>query len=185
MSRDIKSRAESTACASPAAQDDTQEATERQQMDANYSKLLKEYNDLADGYEKLKKQFEQEMKFHQEQTSQNATVMADMQDTINSLKLQLNDALAGRSLSPGVRIVRGRYTPPGMYVLTCLRLFYTSEGKLVHNVFTAWRRTKCKDPETSDKRKPHHKCWCGTSVWSHVWLRQPACQTIGCHCTAV
>jgi predicted nuclease with TOPRIM domain len=74
----------------------------KQQIESSYSNLLREYNDLAEGYEKLKKHFDEETKFHQEQTSQNARVMADMQETINNLKLQLSDALAGRSISPGV-----------------------------------------------------------------------------------
>lgn len=67
------------------------------QFETNYTKLLKEYNDLAEGYETLKKHLEEETKFHQEQTSQNAAIMVDMQDTINKLQSQLDDVLQGRS----------------------------------------------------------------------------------------
>ncbi|KAK3732288.1 hypothetical protein QZH41_014424 [Actinostola sp. cb2023] len=69
------------------------------QLESSYSKLLKEYNDLTEGYETLKKHLDEETKFHQEQTSQNAAIMADMQETINNLKMQLDDVLAGRSYS--------------------------------------------------------------------------------------
>lgn len=67
------------------------------QFESNYTKLLKEYNDLAEGYETLKKHLEEETKFHQEQTSQNAAIMVDMQDTISKLQSQLDDVLQGRS----------------------------------------------------------------------------------------
>lgn len=71
----------------------------KKQLDANYGKLLREYNDLSEGYEALKKHLEDETKFHQEQTSQNAAVMADMQETINRLQSQLDDVLGGRPYS--------------------------------------------------------------------------------------
>lgn len=71
----------------------------KKNMDGNYGKLLKEYNDLAEGYEALKKHLEDETKFHQEQTSQNAALMADMQETINRLQAQLDDVLGGRPYS--------------------------------------------------------------------------------------
>jgi len=88
-------------------EDQREQSTEpRKQLDVNYGKLLKEYNDLAEGYEALKKHLEDETKFHQEQTSQNAAVMADMQETINRLQAQLDDVLAGRPYSR----VRTRFT---------------------------------------------------------------------------
>ncbi|KAK2559537.1 hypothetical protein P5673_018185 [Acropora cervicornis] len=58
-------------------------------QDFSYVKLLKEYNDLAEGYERLQQHMDEETKFHQEQTSQNVAVMTDMQDTITQLRNQL------------------------------------------------------------------------------------------------
>lgn len=58
-------------------------------QDFSYVKLLKEYNDLAEGYERLQQHMDAETKFHQEQTSQNVAVMTDMQDTITQLRNQL------------------------------------------------------------------------------------------------
>ena len=61
-----------------------------------------EHNDLTESFERVRQHLDEETKFHQEQTSQNAAVMAEMQDTINQLKEQLADALLGRSPSSGV-----------------------------------------------------------------------------------
>ncbi|XP_032227356.2 uncharacterized protein LOC5503188 isoform X2 [Nematostella vectensis] len=73
---------------------------DKSDIQSSYVKLLKEYNDLAEGYESLRRHMDEETKFHQEQTSQNAALMAEMQDTINQLRLQLADAMAGRTGSP-------------------------------------------------------------------------------------
>lgn len=72
-------------------------------MESNYVKLLKEYNDLAEGYERLQQHLDEETKFHQEQTSQNVAVMTDMQDTITQLRNQLAELRNTRSASSGVR----------------------------------------------------------------------------------
>lgn len=58
-------------------------------LDSSYVKLLKEYNDLAEGYERLQQHLDEETKFHQEQTSQNVAIMTDMQDTITQLRNQI------------------------------------------------------------------------------------------------
>ena len=71
-------------------------------MESNYVKLLKEYNDLAEGYEGLQQHLDEETKFHQEQTSQNVAVMTDMQDTITQLRNQLAELRNTRSASSGV-----------------------------------------------------------------------------------
>lgn len=71
-------------------------------MESNYVKLLKEYNDLAEGYERLQQHLDEETKFHQEQTSQNVAVMTDMQDTITQLRNQLAELRSTRSASSGV-----------------------------------------------------------------------------------
>jgi len=71
-------------------------------MESNYVKLLKEYNDLAEGYERLQQHLDEETKFHQEQTSQNVAVMTDMQDTITQLRNQLAELRNTRSASSGV-----------------------------------------------------------------------------------
>ena len=73
-------------------------------MESNYVKLLKEYNDLAEGYERLQQHLDEETKFHQEQTSQNVAVMTDMQDTITQLRNQLAELRNTRSASSGVFI---------------------------------------------------------------------------------
>ena len=73
-------------------------------MESNYVKLLKEYNDLAEGYERLQQHLDEETKFHQEQTSQNVAVMTDMQDTITQLRNQLAELRNTRSASSGVNI---------------------------------------------------------------------------------
>lgn len=73
-------------------------------MESNYVKLLKEYNDLAEGYERLQQHLDEETKFHQEQTSQNVAVMTDMQDTITQLRNQLAELRNTRSASSGVHI---------------------------------------------------------------------------------
>lgn len=91
-------------------EEDTKPPSAKQHLESNYGKLLKEYNDLAEGYETLKKHLDEETKFHQEQTSQNAAIMADMQDTINKLKAQLDDVLAGRPYSR----VSNHVTPQGL-----------------------------------------------------------------------
>lgn len=70
-------------------------------MESNYVKLLKEYNDLAEGYERLQRHLDEETKFHQEQTSQNVAVMTDMQDTITQLRNQLAELRSIRSASSG------------------------------------------------------------------------------------
>lgn len=106
-SEPVKTSAESTRYETTDKQQDTQENKQPQQdkqetakqFESNYAKLLKEYNDLAEGYETLKKHLEEETKFHQEQTSQNAAIMVDMQDTINKLQSQLDDILQGKSVS--------------------------------------------------------------------------------------
>lgn len=74
-------------------------------MESNYVKLLKEYNDLAEGYERLQQHLDEETKFHQEQTSQNVAVMTDMQDTITQLRNQLAELRNTRSASSGVNII--------------------------------------------------------------------------------
>ena len=74
-------------------------------MESNYVKLLKEYNDLAEGYERLQRHLDEETKFHQEQTSQNVAVMTDMQDTITQLRNQLAELRSTRSASSGVYIL--------------------------------------------------------------------------------
>ena len=71
-------------------------------MESNYVKLLREYNDLAEGYERLQQHLDEETKFHQEQTSQNVAVMTDMQDTITQLRNQLAELRNTRSASSGV-----------------------------------------------------------------------------------
>ena len=71
-------------------------------LDSNYVKLLKEYNDLAEGYERLQQHLDEETKFHQEQTSQNVAIMTEMQDTITQLRNQLAELRSTRSASSGV-----------------------------------------------------------------------------------
>jgi len=71
-------------------------------LHSNYVKLLKEYNDLAEGYERLQQHLDEETKFHQEQTSQNVAVMTEMQDTIAQLRNQLAELRSTRSASSGV-----------------------------------------------------------------------------------
>ena len=66
-------------------------------------KLLREYNDLAEGYGRLQQHLDEETKFHQEQTSQNVALMTEMQETIEQLRNQLTDLRASRSASSGVR----------------------------------------------------------------------------------
>jgi len=70
-------------------------------LHSNYVKLLKEYNDLAEGYERLQQHLDEETKFHQEQTSQNVAVMTEMQDTIAQLRNQLAELRSTRSASSG------------------------------------------------------------------------------------
>ena len=72
-------------------------------LDSSYVKLLKEYNDLAEGYERLQQHMDEETKFHQEQTSQNVAVMTDMQDTITQLRNQLAELKNSRPPSSAVR----------------------------------------------------------------------------------
>ena len=71
-------------------------------QDFSYVKLLKEYNDLAEGYERLQQHMDEETKFHQEQTSQNVAVMTDMQDTITQLRNQLAELKNTRPPSSAV-----------------------------------------------------------------------------------
>lgn len=78
-------------------------------MESNYVKLLKEYNDLAEGYEQLQRHLDEETKFHQEQTSQNVAVMTDMQDTITQLRNQLAELRNTRSASSAVSAQFWRY----------------------------------------------------------------------------
>ncbi|XP_046850822.1 coiled-coil domain-containing protein 18-like [Xenia sp. Carnegie-2017] len=54
-----------------------------------YTRLLHEYNNLNEEYNMLTQQLQDSVKSYQEQISQNATVMNEMQETINNLKTQL------------------------------------------------------------------------------------------------
>lgn len=67
-------------------------------------KLLKDYNDLAESYEKLRQHMDAETKFNQEQTSQNAAVMAEMQESISLLQSQLAQARRSASSEVGTAV---------------------------------------------------------------------------------
>lgn len=64
-----------------------------------YTRLLHEYNNLNEEYKMLTQQLQDSVKSYQEQISQNATVMNEMQETINNLKTQLMEKIPGHGTS--------------------------------------------------------------------------------------
>ncbi|XP_028393962.1 uncharacterized protein LOC114518209 isoform X2 [Dendronephthya gigantea] len=65
-----------------------------------YTRLLHEYNNLQEEYNTLTQQIQDNVKSYQEQISENATVMNEMQETINGLRSQMIDGNAGGRISP-------------------------------------------------------------------------------------
>lgn len=53
-----------------------------------YTQLLHEYNNLNESFNKLQQQLEEDVKTYKQQTSQNAVIMNEMQETINNLRWQ-------------------------------------------------------------------------------------------------
>ena len=74
-----------------------------------YTRLLHEYNNLNEEYNTLTQQLQDNVKSYQEQISENAAVMNDMQDTINNLRSQMMDGNTSGRISTPVRKGRDVY----------------------------------------------------------------------------
>ena len=74
-----------------------------------YTRLLHEYNNLNEEYNTLTQQLQDNVKSYQEQISENAAVMNDMQETINNLRSQMMDGNTSGRISTPVRKGRDVY----------------------------------------------------------------------------
>jgi methyl-accepting chemotaxis protein len=104
-----------------------------------YTRLLHEYNNLNEEYSTLTQQLQENVKSYQEQISENAGIMNEMQETINNLRSQLTDGCASGRISTqvGEIVERIRQTTRRNIFI---RNVYNMSGRVVSDIQTRAER---------------------------------------------